>query len=253
MKSTKPAIPPYTPYLLYRFFGWIDRLPIPGWVLGISVFVVGSLAMSLEAWRLGLVPVGEFNIDLLSISLFVVLAPALWTILNMNAVVAIEGFLGNRSAQKQNRRALLGEFLSVPNIATVLVVGIGMFRGYTTLKTVQSYLPILGQVLPWYSLFIAMATTTLFLLILFRSIHQGMLIRRFLDGVHVNVYNPSPIYALSRYASQSILGVLSAFLVVTLANSRANRNHFGSLFCVVLHRCCWFAGLSFFCPAHWNQ
>jgi hypothetical protein len=42
----------------------------------------------------------------------------------------------------------------------------------------------------------------------FRAVRQAVILRRFLGQVEVNIFNPAPLYALSRYASQSSLALL---------------------------------------------
>jgi len=225
-KSLAPAsggvssdIPPYNPFWLYRFFNWIEHLPFPPWVLGALVIILGTLAMHLDAWRQGLVPVGGFNVDLMSASLFLAIIPALWLILNANTRIAINGFLENQPGTTYNKREFLADFLSVPSWLGAIIFVAGIIFGYNNYLAVQSYLPIFGQVLPPYSIFSFTAVGSLILLILVRSIRQGILIRRLYASVDVNIFNPTPIYSLSRFASQSNVVTLFIVYALTLINS----------------------------------
>ena len=55
---------PYPPSLVHAFHAWLDRLPIPAWLLFALLVPIVGIAPHPVAWRKGALAPGQFNFDL---------------------------------------------------------------------------------------------------------------------------------------------------------------------------------------------
>lgn len=204
-------MPVYTPRWLYRFFAFLEGLPIPLWLLGLLIIVIGGLAMHLDAWRQGLVLVGEFNTYLASVSLFNVGYPALWIFLDRRARRAVKDFFQNRGKSPSEIEAIVADFISLPPLAANLVFLGGTLFGYLGLPDVKLLQPLIGKVLPLWDLISWLPISGLMFMFIYRVLRQAYLIHRYFRTIDVDIFNPSAVYILSRYASQ----VSIALLIIT--------------------------------------
>ncbi len=192
----------YTPRWLYRFFAFLERLPIPLWVLGLSITLIGGLAMHLDAWRQGLLPVGEFNSYLATVSLFNVSYPALWIFLDRRARLAVKGFFQNHGKTQTEVEAIYADFISIPPLAANLLFLGGTLVGYLGLPSAKALQPLAGKVLPLWDLISWLPITGVVFMFIYRTFRQAFLIPRLFRKIEVDIFNPAPVYILSRYSSQ---------------------------------------------------
>ena len=198
----------YTPRWLYRFFAFIQRLPIRGWLLVVLVTIVGGLAMHLDAWRQGLLPVGQLNSYLITVSLYIVAYPGIWMLLDQRARVALKDFFQAKAKNRASFEARVAAFVSLPSIPANIVFLLGSLSGVVLFQGVQQTSPLVGRVLPLWDLISWIPITGIMFMLIYRMLRQAVLIPRLFAEIEVNLFDPSPVYALSRYASQASVALL---------------------------------------------
>jgi len=206
----------YTPRWLYRLFALIRRLPIRGWALALLVAVLGGAAMHLEAWRQGLLPWGQLDSYLASTSLYIVVYPGIWMVLDQRAWVALKDFFGSKHKSQARFEAVYADFISLPSFWANLVFVLGMLLGFLFYDGVES--PFVGRVLPLWDLISWVPITGIMLMLFYRSLRQAFLMPRLFDEIEVNLFDPSAVYALSRYASQASVALLVINYVLLFAS-----------------------------------
>ena len=202
------ATPKPTPRWLYAFFDFIERLPIPGWLLGLLVILIGSLALQLAAWQQGLLPYGTFDTYLLTLTTYPVLILAAWIFLDNRARVALANFSKGKWKRLPGLDRLVADFISLPNWVALLGFLGGVTGGYINFNIAIDLSPLGGRVIPAYELLSFMLVSGLLSMTVLRVLLQAVKLHRLNQGVEVNIFNTIPLYALSRYASQSTLTLL---------------------------------------------
>ncbi len=209
--------PKRTPAWLYWFFDLLRRSPIPLWLLGLLIIIIGGVAMHLDAWSKGLVPNGQFNRYLTTVSLFNVGYIAVWMWLDARARVALAAFFRNQRKSQTEVEAVWADFVSIPTLTGTLIFLAGMSLGYLSLPQSMALQPLIGKVLPIWDLFSWIPITGLVFMLLYRTLRQAFLIPRFFRAIDVDIFNPAPVYALSRFTSQAavILFVVNYALLLS--------------------------------------
>jgi hypothetical protein len=202
------ATPKPTPRWLYAFFEFIERLPIPAWLLGLLVILVGSLVFHLEAWRQGLLPNGVLDSYLVTLSLYPVVMLAAWIFLDNRARTALTSFSKNKWKRLAGLERLIADFISLPSWLAPLAFLGGFVGGYFNYQLATDLSPLAGKVFPGYDLLGFLLVSGLVSMTVTRAVLQAVKLHRLLQDVEVNIFNPAPLYALSRYASQSTLTLL---------------------------------------------
>ena len=203
-----PTTPKPTPRWLYAFFDFIQHLPIPAWLLGLLVILIGSLALQLVAWQLGVLPNGSLSSYLITLTPFPLSFLAIWILLNRRARLALTAFFKSSNKPKAKLENAFVDFISLPPVLSTPGFLLGILIGYFNFQSAVRLEPLASQVLPAYSLISFMLVGGFAGMTVFRAVRQAVILRRFLRQVEVNIFNPAPLYALSRYASQSSLTLL---------------------------------------------
>jgi hypothetical protein len=197
--------PRRTPAWLYWFFDLLRRSPVPLWLLGLLIIIAGGIAMHLDAWNKGLVPNGQFNRYLATVSLFNVGYIAVWMWLDARARVALAAFFRNQRKSQAEVEDVWADFVSIPTLTATLIFLGGMSLGYLSLPQSIALQPLIGRVLPIWDLFSWIPVTGLVFMLLYRTLRQAFLFPRFFREIGVDIFNPAPVYAMSRYASQAAI------------------------------------------------
>jgi len=167
------------------------------------------------------VPVGEFDRYLFTVSFWNVGYPAVWIYLDRRARSALTEFFRNQRKSQSEIETIVTDFISVPSLTAHLLFLAGMLFGYLYLPEAMKLEPLIGQVLPIWDLFSWIPITGLVFMLLYRTIRQAFLIPRFFRLIDVDIFNPAPVYVLSRFAAQAavILFVINyALLYSSLPN-----------------------------------
>lgn len=202
------STPAYTPRWLYHFFAAIERLPVPSWALALFIVLAIGLAAHREAWRLGFVPFGQFDLFVFAFGFFFVTGFVQWHYLTLRARPAIEGFFKGGDKSRAQIEAILTDFVSLPPTWGTLVFLLGSLVGNFGFSFSARLLPIIAEVLPSVGRITAIVSGGLIFILVYRIVRQSRLTRRFYSEVEVNLFNPAPLFALSSYAVASILALL---------------------------------------------
>ena len=204
--------PPYRPLWVYHFFAFIDRLPIPGWLLCLLIIVIVGVASHLVAWRQGNLPFGQINGFLSTLGSYIVLMPFVWAFLTERAHRALLDFLQGSGKSQAQVQAISSDFNSLPDWEMILLLAFGLLFGYFVYYNVSvPMVPISAQVLPSLNLLAWVTTMGLTYPFLARAVRQIALIRRLFNDLEVDIFNPQPVYAISRYTS-----MISIILLIIL-------------------------------------
>jgi len=232
--------PPYHPLWVYHFFAFIDRLPIPGWLLCLLITVIVGVANHLVAWQQGNLSFGQINSYLASVGLYLVLMSFVWAFLTERAHRALLDFFQGSGKSRAYAQAVISDFNSLPGWVLILMLSIGVFSGFLAYyKVAVPLVPLSAQVLPFLGLLAWCTNVGVIYPLIARAVRQIALIKRLYEALEVDIFNLRPIYALSRYSSlisiilliimyglQSIVfpsflftpsGIFFQFLVVTSA------------------------------------
>lgn len=207
-----PTRPKPTPRWLYRFHAFIQRLPIPTWLLGVGLAVAVALGLHLEAWRLGVLTFPALDPYVLTVGYPIVLFAA-WFLLNAQARTVLTSFFPHKNRSKLE--STVTDFISVPEWLAAPAVLAGFVFGYFNYQIALGLSPYAGKVFPPIEQLGFLLVGGWFGLMFSRAVRQTLLLRRFFVQVEVNIFNPAPLQILSRYSSQSSLAlVLLNFLIV---------------------------------------
>jgi hypothetical protein len=212
------ATPKPTPRWLYAFFDFIERLPGPAWLLGLLVILTGSLGLHVAAWRQGLLPYGSLDSYLITLTVFPVMSLAAWAFLDGRARTALASFAKSKGKQDRGLERMVTDFISLPNWIAIFSFASGILSGYLNFNVAIGLSPLGGNVFLPYELLSFLLVSGLQTMTILRAVFQAVRLHRLLKGVEVNIFNPAPLYALSRYASQSTLTlVLLNYILVFIS------------------------------------
>ncbi len=203
------SLPKYTPGWLYKFFAFVERLPLPAWLLGLLYILVNTAVLHWAAWNLTVLPRGEVSLFLFSVGVFTVGAFGSWHSLSLRARPAIQDFFKGRRKSPAQTEIILADFVSLPPLWGTVAFLLGSLYG-----TISYYqytvpgLPLSAQVLPGWILVNYIITSGFFPIIIIRVGRQAVLMRHLYREMDVDIFNPAPIYALSRYAVVTIITLL---------------------------------------------
>lgn len=208
-------MPAYSPRWLWQIYRLVERSPVLYWVLGLALVVVLGVAKHLIAWDLGLLPRWEVNRYLATGSLYLVVVPYVWQILNHHAVRAFAEL--RAKVPEQQLRVSLSEFLSLPTFAATFIALAAAVAGYFEFsRSAASIEPLAAQVLPIDGAVEWSLTFVICSLLILRVIVQVRMIRKILEGLDLDFFNPGPVYTLSRYCAAFTTTVLLTFHGLTL-------------------------------------
>ncbi len=146
-------VPPYRPLWVYRFFAFIDRLPIPGWLLCLLIIVIVGVANHLVAWQQGNLPFGQVNGYLATVGLYLLLIPFLWAFLTERAHRALLDFFQGSGKSRAYVQTVISDFNSLPGWELIILLLIGFILGlFAYYKGAVPLVPLSAQVLPFLSL-----------------------------------------------------------------------------------------------------
>jgi hypothetical protein len=204
--KTKDRLPQFTPRWLYRFLAFIERLPIPSWQLALLYIIANAIILNLIGWNQGAWPTGSFDTFFSIVGLFQVSFVATWLFLTRRARSAIQDFFKNRKESSARIDALLSDFVSVrPPWDLVFFLFGALFGALGYFFALLPLFPLAGQVAPGWILVSSALTGGITFLSNARFVRQSVLAQRLYRELDVDLFNPTPVYALSRYAAAYIV------------------------------------------------
>lgn len=213
--TTEPSLErPYPPNIIHRFYGWLDRLPVPGWLLLLLLIPTISLAQHVVAWTREFLAPGEFNWELgYSGSYLVGILLALLYGLD-GAPRAVDQFRPLLAVTDEEYARLKYEFVTIPSGPGILFVVtgaiLGAFNGFSDMATA----PAVDYAFPQMRLGIWTLGSGFFFLFAYQIVRQLRQISAFFAmPERLDLFNPSPLYGFSRYTAT--IGII-AIVVVAL-------------------------------------
>jgi hypothetical protein len=220
-QSLMPSRTLPSPRWLYRFHAFLQRLPIPAWLLGLLIALIAALGFHLEAWRLGALPFGALDPYLITVGNYPILLFAVWFLLDDQARFILTRFFKHSNKGLSRLESTLADFISLPDRLAMPTLLVGLLFGYFNYQLALSLTPMAGRVSPAFELLGFLLVGGWVGLMFPRSLRQAILLRRLYADVKVNIFNPAPLYVLSLYSSQSTLAlVLMNYIIILLAMPR---------------------------------
>jgi hypothetical protein len=102
----------------------------------------------------------------------------------------------------------VANFISLPEWLALLSFLIGVVGSYFNFNNAIGLSPLGGRVIPGYELLCFVLVSGLQSMTITRVLMQAVKLHKLYQGVEVNIFNTTPLYALSRYASQSTVTLL---------------------------------------------
>jgi len=191
------------PKWLVYFFNFVDRIPIPKWLLAGLVIGGSAVAHHLVAWRDEFLPQGSFDFSLATLGIHYVLYFYYWDLLSKRAKRDLEIFYSHSKISRQGLANEIIKFNSLSEKTSFLVVLIGSVGTIGLYNQFIRFQVPMSDVIPWSVLLAMLLIGSVSMLAFVRLIRQAFLMRQMYADIQVDVFKPFRIYDLSRYASFS--------------------------------------------------
>ncbi|MEX1275507.1 MAG: hypothetical protein WEE20_06215, partial [Bacteroidota bacterium] len=212
------ATPKPSPRWLYALHALVQRLPIPGWLLGVLISGTVAVGLLLEAWRLRVLPPGVVDTYLVTVANYPIVLFAAWFMMDAQARRALTSFFAHSQISKAKLESILVDFVSLPNWIAIPGVLVGLLFGYFNYQLALLLSPLAGKVSPIFEMLGFVLVGAWVGLMFPRALRQTLLLRKFYAQIEVNIFNSAPLHALSRFSSQSSLAlVLLNYLIILLS------------------------------------
>ena len=203
----KQTSPDYSPRWISRSFHFILALPIPVWVICATIAVASAVVYHLVAWQQGTLARGQFSVFLSSVGVLFILYPIAWHTFARRGQRAIRDFYSQQLVGKNQVEKTAREFISLPDLAAIVAIFIGVATSYFSYLELKRILPLVGQVLPAVSYFVSAWAYAFVALLSFRLLRQIVMMRRLLNETDADIFNPGPVFTLADHSAASALQV----------------------------------------------
>ena len=221
MDEKSEFVEPYKPSSIHTIYRWVDRLPGPYWLFSTVLLVVSGLLNLTVAWKANVLPFGEINWYYATTGFFFSYFFFANDFLLRVAKNAISEFLTILEVDENKGRLLLFEFTHLPGRTSSNFFVFGAIMGFFTGIYLLPTAPEMNRSFPalevtMYSLSYGFAFITLYAIL-----RASRLIGRLFEGkVHIDIFDPTSIYAISRYAAWLVIAlVISTYLQFVLVPS----------------------------------
>lgn len=235
---------PYKPSWIHRFFGWVDRLPIPNWIFYLFVLFVGGMIQHLFAWGKGLLETGQLN-GYLALTWSWLVAQLYYGHINTEiAHRSLDEFRPLLDLTNDDYTLLSYRFTTIPASPALALQILGFFVGLGFAAVIRPFSPDINYAFPAFT-FISLGLTLAMAFISFYwIIRQLVLIKRIIKEIKwVDIYNLHSIYGLSRLTAS--MGV--AIVVIAILNYITHApQHIQSVFAVGFYLAFLLLGLAVF-------
>lgn len=218
LENTLPADTqlPYPPSWLDRLQDWVDRLPVPYWLSYILLGVILLVPLTLIHWQFGAYPVGTISLLHVWVCVEISLLLAWMHYLDRAAAQALATARSTLNLNDADYTDLAYRLTHLPARTTLFVtltislLPISAFPfliNTSALGTITDFLQTTPNPLTLGGLLIVFAATwALFGVWFLHTIHQLRLINRiYAQSIHLNLYDPGPIYAFSGVTARSAI------------------------------------------------
>jgi hypothetical protein len=215
-KHIVPERLPYPPSWIDHLTAWLDRLPVPPWLVYLMLAVTVNLVNAALEWRQGSYPPGTFYpLHVMTIAA-VFYYFGLIHYLDRGAEQALVEFRPALIEQSMSYAEIRYRLTTMPARPTWIVTILGIVYGALSSWLTANHVIFVDAVAftsPITSvvdgLIITLANMAL-LLFIYHSIHQLALIRRvYLTCTRIDLFKLTPLYAFSRFTAKSALAWLA--------------------------------------------
>lgn len=202
-----------TPRWLYVLLDWINGTPLNGVLVAVSLFVISAGSLHWAAWQAGSLAQYQIDTELLFPALWLPSNLLFWLWLDNIAKSAISAFARGTGKSEQEAKEIYTDFISISETMGIilLIAGLGLglgdaFQRMTSFGITQLPLVALISIGPILGGVFELST-------LFRLLRQLLRVNAlYKDVKKINLFNLSPIYALSRYGYT----IAFVFILVTV-------------------------------------
>lgn len=202
-----------TPRWLYVLLDWIKGTPLNGVLVAASLFVISAGSLHWAAWQAGSLAQYQIDTELLFPALWLPSNLLFWLWLDNIAKSAISAFARGTGKSEQEAKEIYTDFISISETMGIilLIAGLGLglgdaFQRMTSFGITQLPLVALISIGPILGGVFELST-------LFRLLRQLLRVNAlYKDVKKINLFNLSPIYALSRYGYT----IAFVFILVTV-------------------------------------
>jgi hypothetical protein len=232
--AVAPAVaPPYPPSWVDRLTDWVDRLPLPVWLvylavgLGLALVYLGMLLSSVQ-WATGRLP---FSTALIYSLLNGLTAPYLLGFihyLDRSAAGALARFRPVLTVDDAGYERLRYQLTTLPPRPPWIAAGLGVVYGVVAqaLSMLSGEDPGTGTESPVLIAFIIGYNFLLYVLVLvavYHTLHQLRLVNTiYTQHTRINLFQLGPLYALSGLTARTAVGIGIPTYVWFQANSAAS-------------------------------
>ena len=220
IEAPRPSPDPYRPSWVDQVMTWIDRLPLPAWVVYLLFLLVMIVANNARTWLDGSAPPGSFDIPRITDGVYSVYFLALIHYLNGVAGRALARFRPLLDASDAEFQRLTYSLTVLPaGLGYVaLLAGAALALGGILLDPLAFGLTSASPLFAWvYMVAVVTFNTALLVAFVLHGIRQLRLIDRlYARAAPVDMLNPAPLHALSAVTARTGLGVIlfAWFMVV---------------------------------------
>ena len=197
---------PYSPSFIHAFYSWLDRLPIPAWLLLVLLIPMVGIAQHLVAWRKGALAPGQFNFDLGTAGFWLgIFLVGIYVL--KGAPKALDEYRPLLNVTEEEYARLKYRFVTIPNGPGTLFFLIGLASGAFSGFSDMAVAPPIDYVFPQLRIGIWMIGSGGTLLFGYQVIRQLRQIGAFYAmPEQIDLFNLRPLYGFSRYSAT--LGIM---------------------------------------------
>jgi hypothetical protein len=204
----------YRPSWLDRFTDWIGTLPVPRWLVYLTIYLLLAAQGQLSEWAFGRTAWGELNTDQFLYHLFVAEVLFFYNYLNIDAKRALDEFrpLLKHSPEELDRIefSLTTQPAGKVRIFTALGLIIGTYYAYSLEVMTREVAPLSFELL--YSALGFILPMALALIFCYRIVRQLRIVSRLYESApEIDLFNLNPVYALSNHTAKT--GIIFLFLI----------------------------------------
>ena len=222
---------PYRPSWIDGLTEWVRRLPLPAWAFYLAVGAILTLLVTFLSWAGELAAAGALPLFGGLSTLTGVYVLALLHYLDDSAAAALKRFRPVMTVDEAEYARLYYQFTTMPPGPVLIANGVGAFYALVLVLAFGAANPILsgGVISPVQVvvlLFSSLFSYTLTGAMIYHTIHQLRLVNYiYTHHTRINLFQPGPMYALSRLAARTAIGLSIPtyvwFQVTTSSSSRA--------------------------------
>jgi hypothetical protein len=211
LTATEPMKLPYRPNFIHAFYGWLDRLPLPDWLMLAILIPLVGLAQHLVAWSRGLLMESEFSYDLGTAGIYLG-GYFLGIYALKGAPKALDEYRPLLKVSDEEYSLLNYRFVFIPGRLGTIFFLIGALLGVIMGFSDMAVAPAVDYAFPLLRMAIWATGSGITFLFGYQIIRQLRQIDEFYAMLkQIDLFNPRPLYGFSKYTAT--LGVFVFFVL----------------------------------------